>query len=254
MKKLVLLLKFCLLFFIIIVFTSCEHKKQRIVILSKDSTHAVRDWLTKHDSSLKIIEFYTLPKDSMAYYLVRTNGIIMCGGEDVDPELYGKPNYAEICGKIDPYRDSIEVILVKYAMKTNIPILGICRGHQILNVVNGGTLIPDIPTFIKDTSIHHRINNNGLHPIACVKNSWIDKQFREGNFMVNSRHHQSVDELAPIFKVAAKSPDGVVESIELKNKKSHSFVLGVQWHPENLTDPLSGYLRASFLKKVYKKT
>lgn len=253
MKKHKVLFRVCLLLITIILFTRCEQKKQRIVILSKDTSHAVRDWLTKYDSSIKIIEFYSLPKDSLAYYLVRANGIVMCGGEDVNPKLYGKPNYTEVCGKMDPYRDSIEVILVKYAMKTNIPILGICRGHQILNVVNGGTLIPDIPTFVKDTSIHHRLENNGLHPISCIKNSWIDRQFGRGDFMVNSRHHQSVDKLAPIFKIAAKAPDGVIESIELKNKKRYSFVLGVQWHPENLTDPLSGYLRASFLKKIYMK-
>lgn len=243
----------CFLVLTLFCLLGCNSKKQKIVIVSKDSTHTVRDWISKYDPSLKIVEFYTLPKDSMAYYLVRANGIIMCGGEDVNPKLYDRSDYMEVCGKIDNYRDSIEQILIKYAMNMNTPILGICRGHQLLNVVNGGTLIPDIPTFVKDTSVHHRIDNNGLHPITCVKNSWIDKKFQEGNFLVNSRHHQSVDKVASLFKVAAKSPDGVVESIELKNKKSHLFVLGVQWHPENLTDPMSRFIRASFLEKVYVK-
>lgn len=238
------------LFFLLLLFICFKTNAQKIVILSQDKNNVCRNWLSETDSTLKIIDFYTLPKDSLQFYLLHSNGIIMTGGEDINPTLYGRPEYISICGVIDNYRDSLEVLLLKHAMNTQKPVLAICRGFQLMNVVNGGSLIPDIPTFIKYSTIKHK-TKSGLHPINALKNSWIDKNFESSEFMVNSRHHQCIDRIARNFKVSAISPDGVIESIELKDEKDLRFIIGVQFHPESKDDELSHYLRAAFLKNLY---
>ena len=239
-----------LIFLFILVGCKNKIQNQKILIVSQDKKHAFRDWISQVDAKIRIVDFYNLPKDSMQYYLLNSDGIIMSGGEDINPSLYNHSDYKEICGEMDNYRDSLEILLLKHAMKSDKPLLAICRGHQLMNVINGGSLIPDIPTFIKDTTIHHR-TKKGIHPITCVKNSWIDKNFTSNDFMVNSRHHQCIDRIAKNFKVAAKSPDGVIESIELKDPSDHRFIIGVQFHPENMNDSLSRYLRKIFLSQLY---
>jgi putative glutamine amidotransferase len=140
--------------------------------------------------------------------------------------------------------------MIHYAMKYKKPLLGICRGQQIINAVNGGTLIPDIPTINPDSPIKHRNESDRAHIIMPIPGSWITSKFPVRAFWVNSRHHQCVDELANGFEVAAYAPDGIVESIELVDKHRHPFVIGVQWHPENLRDSLSTYLGQLFLEKT----
>lgn len=173
----------------------------------------------------------------------------MTGGEDVNPELYGRPGYKDLCELPDNFRDSIEKVMILYAMNEKRPMLGICRGQQIINVVNGGTLIPDIPTSIPHSVIPHRSKSDSAHLVTAFENSWMDFPGESRIHWVNSRHHQSVDRVADGFKIAAKSADGIIESIEIDDGL-HPFVICVQWHPEGLRDPLATKLGRKFLTSM----
>jgi putative glutamine amidotransferase len=166
--------------------------------------------------------------------------------------VYNKPEYDSICEGYDNFRDSIELLMIQYAMKNKTPIFGICRGLQILNVGNGGTLIPDIPTFYPESTLKHRIKTEYAHVAIANDDSWLDTQFHISEFQVNSRHHQSIDSIAPGFKVAAFAPDGVIESIQWTDTTTHPFAVAVQWHPEALNDTLSLQIATLFLQKVTK--
>jgi putative glutamine amidotransferase len=187
----------------------------------------------------------------MEYFLLRADGIVIGGGEDVNPALYGKPEYLEVCGKVDDFRDSIEGVLIRFAFNNGIPLLGICRGQQMINVVAGGTLIPDLPTY-KPGPIVHRNESDSAHTIYAESGSWLAGLIGQDTVWVNSRHHQSVDEVSQKFRIAAFAPDGVIESIEIKPGEDHPFAIAVQWHPESLYDSLSFSIGRLFLASIKK--
>jgi putative glutamine amidotransferase len=238
---------------------------QSFILLSKDKNDQVKNWIYSNDSSYKTVDFYSINKDSMSYFINNSIGIVICGGEDVNPKLYGKPEYTRLCGKIDNFRDSLELLLIDFAVNHNIPLLGICRGQQIINVALGGTLVPDIPTYFKSSTINHRLSVNQRHKINFTKGSWVyeltslpeymgsELIFFNNNvtYSVNSLHHQSIDLLSDKLKVSAQSSDGVIESIEWLNSENKSFLLGVQWHPELMTDFVSMSICFKFLKACY---
>jgi len=225
------------------------NKQAALILISKDYNSNINSWLKKIDPEITTKVFYTIPTDSMEYYLQHADGIVIGGGEDVNPLLYNKHEYDSLCDKPDNYRDSIEFLMINHAMKHNIPLLGICRGNQIMNVANGGTLIPDIPTFYPNSNISHRYKNDSAHYIIPAQGSWINKELTFDTIWVNSHHHQSVDAIAPNFKVAAYAPDSVVESIELRHG-SLTFIVGVQWHPESLNDNVSYQIGKLFINKI----
>ena len=223
--------------------------KPSIVLVSKDYNGNIGTWMHLLDKEIIIKECYGLSEDSLDYYLLNADAIIIGGGKDVNPILYDKPEYIEICGTIDNYRDSLEIKMIRYADNKKIPIMGICRGQQIINVVHGGTLIPDIPTYVKD-NLKHRSKKDSAHIIIPVKETWLNEDFKQDTFWVNSRHHQSIDRLAEGFEVVAYSPDGVVEAIFIKDKSIHPFTMAVQFHPENLRDSLSNHFGLLFLNSI----
>jgi len=150
---------------------------------------------------------------------------------------------------IDDARDHVEVELTRWAVGDDIPVFGICRGHQVVNVALGGTLIQDVPSLI-GTDITH---NTTVSRISRPHEVNIDPSSRLANILgttiiaVNSLHHQSVAVAAPDTCVTAYSPDGVVEALEMPHKK---FVLSVQWHPEDLyrDDPAMKRLFKAFVE------
>jgi len=218
--------------------TGVESVQPSKLLISKDNNGHIENWMRSLDSEIVIKICYGLSKDSLNYYLLNADAIIIGGGKDVNPQLYNKPEYSKICGEFDNYRDSLEIKMIQHADNKKLPIMGICRGQQIINVVHGGTLIPDIPTFI-DGNIKHRSEKDSAHVIIPVKGSWIDKAFIKDTFWVNSRHHQSIDKLAKGFDVVAYSVDSVIEAISIKSQSSHPFTMAVQFHPEDLRDSLS---------------
>jgi len=224
----------------------CHSEKKTLILVSKDNHSNIQKWLHKTDSTLDIREFYMIPNDSMNYYLLKADAIVLGGGEDIHPSMYGHNEYLGVCGEIDLFRDSIEQLLIHQSFRNKIPLFGICRGEQILNGATGGTLIPDIPSFLH-TSINHRAESDSDHVVIFAENSWLKNLLKSDSVWVNSRHHQCIDKVAPGFIVAATAPDGVIESIRYADTLQQPFIAGVQWHPEGLLDEPSMKIAKLFL-------
>ena len=185
--------------------------------------------------------------DDPAVVLRRVDGILLTGGLDVDPSLYGEAAHPKT--EPAPERDRFEIPLSKAAIERDVPLFAICRGVQVLNVAAGGTLVQDIPSTI-ETDLPHTIDlpkDCLAHPVRVLSGtrlaSALGPPTRLDSCSVNSRHHQAVGQVAPSFVVSATSPDGVIEAIE---RPEASFCVGVQWHPENFwrTGEFSGLFAA----------
>jgi putative glutamine amidotransferase len=237
------------LFVFVLLLCNFFAQAQNIILISKDKNENIKKWILKSDSGIITKEFYFLSPDSQQFFLKHCNGIVIGGGEDINPNLYQAADQMNDCGKIDNYRDSIEYVLINYALKRKIPILGICRGQQILNVATGGSLIVDIPKSIKSDLKHAQIGIDSAHWVYVKSKSWLKLTMNLDSLMVNSSHHQAVKKVSPKFKITAKSSDGIIEAIEWKNN-SHPFAAAIQWHPERLFNEASEQLSQSFVRIV----
>ena len=183
------------------------------------------------------------------------DGILFSGGEDVHPALYGKPEFVQEYGlkEIIPARDQFEYEVIEKALENKKPVLGICRGLQLINVYLGGTLLPDIPT-ISGSTVHGKISGQDqIHDIRVENFSMLHDISGLEKGQVNSAHHQGVDRPAGNLKVTAFSEPSFVEAMEWKNPPDKSWLLMVQWHPERMHDlssPFSGNVKQAFLKAV----
>jgi len=160
------------------------------------------------------------------------DGLLLSGGEDIDPVYYGQEPEAWL-GGVDEERDNAEQGLVALAVEYEVPILGICRGHQVLNVALGGTLYQDIAAHIPNALEHayipgHPMNHHS-HSVTIDPEAALATILGGTVFNVNSAHHQTVKELGSGLKAVAYASDGVIEALEMPD---HSFCLSVQWHPE----------------------
>lgn len=171
----------------------------------------------------------------------RLDGLLVAGGQDVDPRTYGAEAVASM-SYVDPARDSFELELIAVALERRIPVLGICRGAQLINVARGGSLIVDIASV---QEIKH--DNDGIfpsdarvHSVGCEPGSLMADLYGS-SLQVNSYHHQGIGDLGYGVVVTATASDGVVEAIELD---SDAGALGVQWHPEHFSprDPIFSWL------------
>lgn len=158
------------------------------------------------------------------------DGILMTGGHDVNPAMYGKERKAT-CGIASDYRDQMEKVLFDLCLEDDKPVLGICRGIQLMNALLGGTLYQDLPTEHPSNIEHHmeKPYNRVAHNVEILKDTLLESIYGAGVFGVNSYHHQAIKDLAPKAKAMAYSEDGLVEAICVPGKK---FIVGVQWHPE----------------------
>jgi putative glutamine amidotransferase len=158
------------------------------------------------------------------------DGLILTGGEDVDPLRYREEPLPRL-ETINPIRDSFDVTLIRYAMERNLPIFGICRGLQIMNVAFGGTLYQDIPTQ-RTNVIKHRQEApgwHGSHKVHIKENSLFARILGSTTLMSNSYHHQAIKDIAPGFVATGHTSDGVIETIEMTGNPR---VFAVQFHPE----------------------
>lgn len=165
-------------------------------------------------------------------YLSAFDGFLIPGGQDVAPSYYGQ-EVLPACGYAAPLRDEQETYMLKRLWELDKPVLGICRGLQIMNTAWGGTLYQDLPTQ-KPSSVTHRQPKPyeiPHHQVTIAKDSMLYGILGYDRLSVNSMHHQALWELSPRVKAVAWAEDGIVEAIEVPEK---TFMLGVQWHPEHL--------------------
>jgi len=164
--------------------------------------------------------------------LQRMDGLILSGGGDIYSPLFGEELHPTV-ESYDLERDRYEIALVKRAAERQIPILGICRGCQMINIAFGGTLIQDIPSQIPESAVNHNqeeAREIATHSVKITPESQLYQIVHTEQIMVNSFHHQAIKNAAPGFAVVAQAEDGVIEAIESTEGKA---ILGVQWHPEN---------------------
>lgn len=161
----------------------------------------------------------------------RVDGLLLTGGNDVAPVLYGETKET-FCGENDPRRDRMEARLIELALQADKPVFGICRGLQILNVVLGGTLYQDLKTQT-GTEITHSMDkpyDRTVHEVNILPDTPLAALYGPGTQAVNSRHHQGIKGLAPALRAQAVASDGLIEAVYLPE---YRFVQAVQWHPEH---------------------
>jgi len=232
---------FLLSLFSIFLLTSCEQAQDQNLTIAISKAKPLEyygnysNWIKKAAPDAKIINMYELGVDSALLVLEQCNGLIIAGGADVYPEWYGKIKDTVKCGEFDRYRDTLEIALIRKAIENDLPLVGICRGEQILNVTLGGSLIIDIPTD-HDTLIKHRQDDwqNCYHRVDLVGKSLLSSLIRQKTGIVNSNHHQAIDRLADNLVITSKAEDEIPESVEWKNNEGKGFLIAVQWHPERL--------------------
>ena len=183
--------------------------------------------------------------DAAAAVLDSVAGLVLTGGEDVDPARYGEKRHEKV-RNVNAARDATEVALIEEAHARGTPVLAICRGIQILNVALGGTLVQDIPSQC-ETEIDHDEDaprDSRSHEISIEPGSLIAKAIGTDHARVNSFHHQSVKRVAEGMRVTARSPDGVIEGLESTDEDW--WVMAVQWHPEEMTESAEPWDRGLF--------
>jgi putative glutamine amidotransferase len=183
------------------------------------------------------------PKDASALaaaYLDRVGALVLSGGADVDPALYGEARH-ETVTRVFPERDAFELALVKDALERDMPVLAICRGHQLLNVAAGGTLFQDIASQVDAAAVHDPDQERWerCHEVAVVPGTRLARILGSERVAVNSFHHQAVKDLGRGLVLSARGcDDDVIEAMEMPDQR---FVIGVQWHPESFWDRPAGF-------------
>jgi putative glutamine amidotransferase len=186
-----------------------------------------------------------------AHY-ARCDALLFAGGEDVGPAYYDAAPHPKL-GPTNPEQDALEIALARRAVADGKPVLGICRGIQLLNVALGGTLYQDIGSEIvgalnHSESTEQRDMAHLAHMISLAQDSWLANQLDTATPIVNTLHHQALRDIAPSLRVTGRAPDGVVEAVE---GRGAGFVLGVQCHPEELwerTDQRWARMFAGFIE------
>jgi putative glutamine amidotransferase len=168
--------------------------------------------------------------------LREVDGLVFSGGVDVDPRHFGEDVVPQAGVEIDARRDEAELPLLRAALERDVPVLGICRGVQMMNVAAGGTLHQDLGLAGLDRARHEqreagRGPEETAHPVQVERASRLGRILGADRLEVNSFHHQAIKRSAPGFVVAARAPDGVIEALE---RPDRAFVVGVQWHPERM--------------------
>ncbi len=171
-------------------------------------------------------------------------GLVLTGGEDVDPSLFGQPAHAAT-GAPHARRDSYEIALARAAFERRVPTLAICRGAQVINVAHGGTLLQDIPSQHPGALEHDPLKRaERVHRVLITPNSRLARITGATSISTNSSHHQSIDTLGANLCVTARSDDGIVEAVE---SVDHAWwMVAVQWHPEELTTTAEDWDRRIF--------
>lgn len=202
-------------------------------------------WLKSLPFDIEIIELHH--SNNSPDEVSNCTGLVLTGGHDIDPSIYNQTNEKGLSRNIDNLRDKFEREILDVALKNQIPVLGICRGLQLVNAHLGGSLFQHIDyhkneIFVEDLE----------HPIEVIEDSFTYQIVKQKSGVVNSSHHQAVDKVADDLKVSAYAIDGIIEALEWKNPVGKSPLLLVQWHPERMKDkeenPFSKEILSWFIK------
>lgn len=167
------------------------------------------------------------PEEALEELCERLDGLVLTGGGDVDPARYGGRMHPSVYG-VNPVRDESEIALVRWAVTKGVPLLGICRGAQVINVALGGTLVEHLRAGA--SGLRHRSGKESVtHPVEVAPGSRLAAILGRTRVEPVSHHHQAVRRAAPGLHIVAQAPDGVIEGLEMP---SHPFLIAVQWHPE----------------------
>jgi putative glutamine amidotransferase len=188
--------------------------------------------------------------------LYACDGILMTGGGDVDPRLYGRGDALHLAQEVDEERDRFELDLIRRALERGMPFLGICRGAQLTNVSQGGSLHVDLE--MKGFPSHRRTTDGDRrHAVHVEASSMLCEIVGRESGEVNSAHHQAIDTVGKGLRVVAKSAEGIVEALEWETPSERPFLLLVQWHPERMFDndnPFTRNILQRFATEVHRFT
>lgn len=189
-------------------------------------------------------------------YMSEMRGLLLVEGEDIEPKRYkARPENFKHLEKTHPLKDEIEIRLIRFALRKNLPVLGICRGSQLLNVVCGGTLYGDVQKEKKSRLKHINFAHYDTyrHAISIVPGSPLEKWYGRTKLRVNSYHHQGIRDLASRFQPMAFAKDGLVEAYYDPRAE---FLVGLQFHPERLHEDPAGawHIWKTFRDAVYRRT
>jgi putative glutamine amidotransferase len=218
--------------------------------LREDKLRLYIEWIKEHDPSVDLRKLS--PVKGNVKEIDDVDGLLLTGGDDVDPEIYGKAELRTQCKGMNRTRDEFEIEVIKRALEADKPILGVCRGMQVMNVALGGTLHGDVEASGFRAHTSHSATPM-KHEIEIEPNSLLSGLAGGLRQSVNSYHHQAVDALGKGLMKAAQSEDGIIEAAEWSSKEGMSFLLLVQWHPERTIEggeKFSANLAKIFLREV----
>lgn len=235
---------------------SIKNQKLKIAISKASKSESYlnySNWVKKYSSEIEVLDLIDIEINEIENIIKSVDGLILSGGPDLDPIHFNKVDERDRCS-IDLRRDSIELKAIEIAIKKNIPILGICRGLQILNVYFGGDLITDIPIDVINHLNHQQKIGDAYHKITIERKTLLSKLIKSNEIDVNSNHHQCIGKISDNFLIGAKTDDGIIESIEFKDLNKH-WIFAVQWHPERLDfeSPASKNILFEFCKELEKQ-
>jgi putative glutamine amidotransferase len=209
------------------------------------------------------IEVIKLSADDTINDLKKYDGFVISGGTDIHPKYYKskKINYPNAPSAFDEKRDEFEILVFRSAQENNIPVLGVCRGFQLINCIYGGTLQQDLGKALN--IIHRAQTENGIqkdkaHGLSIEPGTLLSDICGQGRLVVNSAHHQTVKKPGKGLKVNCTADDGTIEGLEWANPSGKPFLLAVQWHPERMfkfqleNSPVSKGIRDRFIEEIKK--
>lgn len=212
------------------------------------------NWLRGTDT----IEIVRLSAEDNNLHLVKeVDAVVLSGGVDAHPQSYGNSNidYPNAPAVFNELRDDFETAVFKLSQQLLIPLLGVCRGMQLLNCVLGGDLIQDIGDEANDN--HRNEGEDKKHPVIILPNTLLSEIAKQHQVDANSAHHQCIHHLGKGLMINSTSLDGIIEGVEWEDKNNHPFLLGVQWHPERMyklelqASPLSKNIRDYFINEIH---
>lgn len=201
---------------------------EKYYMIGKDNMEAITQ-----TGGIPVMLPYLRTKKDIDELALQLNGLYLTGGYDIDATLFGEEPHPNL-GTIIPERDQFELKIISKMLQLNKPILAVCRGCQILNIAAGGDMYQDIYGQIDTDLLQHQQNapqGYGSHFVNIQQGSLLHQVTEAEKIRVNSRHHQANRYVVQPFAVSGQANDGIIEAIE---SKEHAFVLGLQWHPENM--------------------